>query len=207
MIKNNFPKTFNNLELKNVSLTCVTEKFKKTLFGEMTFVDNGISGPIVLTMSSLINKEVVKDLSIDFKPALTHEKLDERLLKDFLERRNESLNSVMRGLLPQVLINVFLNRIKVDGTKKVNEITKNERLLILNNLKKFDLTFEKLDSIERSIVTSGGVDVNEINPRTMESKLVSGLYFAGEVVDIDCFTGGFNVQCALSMGYIAGNNI
>ena len=100
-----------------------------------------------------------------------------------------------------------MHKIKVVGTKKVNEITKNERLLILNNLKKFDLTFEKLDSIERSIVTSGGVDVNEINPRTMESKLVSGLYFAGEVVDIDCFTGGFNVQCALSMGYIAGNNI
>ena len=207
MIKNNFPKTFNNLELKNVSLTCVTERFKKTLFGEMTFVDNGISGPIVLTMSSLINKEVVKELSIDFKPALTHEKLDERLLKDFLERRNESLNSVMRGLLPQVLINVFLNKIKVDGTKKVNEITKNERLLILNNLKKFDLSFEKLDTIEHSIVTSGGVDVSEINPRTMESKLVSGLYFVGEVLDIDCFTGGFNIQCALSMGYIAGNNI
>ena len=173
----------------------------------MNFIDNGISVPIVLTMSSLINKEIVKELYIDFKPALTIEKLDERLLRDFQERKNETLNSVMRALLPQVLINVFLNKIKVDGTKKVNEITKNERQLIVNNLKKFNLTFEKLDSIEHSIVTSGGIDVNELNPRTMESKLVTGLYFVGEVVDIDCFTGGFNIQCALSMGYIAGNNI
>ena len=207
MIKNNFPKTFNNLELKNVSLTCVTEKFKKTLFGEMTFVDNGISGPIVLTMSSLINKEVVKELYIDFKPALTIEQLDARLLKDFNERKNETLNSLMRGLLPQVLINTFLSRIKVDGNKKVNEVTKNERNLILNTLKKFNLTFEKIDVLEHAIVTSGGVSVSEINPKTMESKLVSGLYFAGEVVDVDCFTGGFNIQCALSMGYAAGSNI
>ena len=207
MIKNNFPKTFNTLELKNVSLTCVTEKFKKTLFGEMTFVDNGISGPIVLTMSSLINKEVVKELYIDFKPALTIEQLDARLLKDFNERKNETLNSLMRGLLPQVLINTFLSRIKVDGNKKVNEVTKNERILILNTLKKFNLTFEKIDVLDHAIVTSGGVSVSEINPKTMESKLVSGLYFAGEVVDVDCFTGGFNIQCALSMGYAAGSNI
>ena len=207
MIKNNFPKTFNTLELKNVSLTCVTEKFKKTLFGEMTFVDNGISGPIVLTMSSLINKEVVKELYIDFKPALTIEQLDARLLKDFNERKNETLNSLMRGLLPQALINTFLSRIKVDGNKKVNEVTKNERNLILNTLKKFNLTFEKIDVLDHAIVTSGGVSVSEINPKTMESKLVSGLYFAGEVVDVDCFTGGFNIQCALSMGYAAGSNI
>ena len=207
MIKNNFPKTFNTLELKNVSLTCVTEKFKKTLFGEMTFVDNGISGPIVLTMSSLINKEDVKELYIDFKPALTIEQLDARLLKDFNERKNETLNSLMRGLLPQALINTFLSRIKVDGNKKVNEVTKNERNLILNTLKKFNLTFEKIDVLDHAIVTSGGVSVSEINPKTMESKLVSGLYFAGEVVDVDCFTGGFNIQCALSMGYAAGSNI
>ena len=113
----------------------------------------------------------------------------------------------MRGLLPQALINTFLSRIKVDGNKKVNEVTKNERNLILNTLKKFNLTFEKIDVLDHAIVTSGGVSVSEINPKTMESKLVSGLYFAGEVVDVDCFTGGFNIQCALSMGYAAGSNI
>ena len=105
------------------------------------------------------------------------------------------------------MVPIFANKIKLDLLKKVNEITKNERLLIISNLKKFNLTFDKLDTLDHAIVTSGGVDVSEINPKTMESKLVEGLYFVGEVLDIDCLTGGFNVQCAFSTGYVAGKSI
>jgi len=207
MIKNKFPKTFNKLELKNVTLTCETDKTKRSFFGEMTFVDNGISGPIVLTMSSYINKEVVKSLYIDFKPALSEEQLDSRLIKDFNELKNQPVINVIKGLLPSVLIPEFINKIKLDSNKKVNEITKDERKKIIKTLKRFDLLFDKLDSLDRAIVTSGGVSVSELNPKTLESKKVSGLYFVGEVVDVDCLTGGFNVQCALSMGYAAGNSI
>lgn len=207
MLKNDFPKTFNKLELKNVSLTVETDKTKRTYFGEMTFVDRGISGPIVLTMSSYINKETVKSIYIDFKPALTIEQLDNRLLREFTELKNQPIINVIKGLLPSLFIPIFMNRIKLDSNKKVNEITKNERLSIINTLKRFELSFDKLDSIDHAIVTSGGVSINEINPKTMESKIVEGLYFIGEVVDVDCLTGGFNVQCALSMGYAAGNNI
>ena len=207
LIKNDFPKTFNKLELKNVSLNCETDKTTRTFFGEMTFVDRGISGPIVLTMSSYINKENVKKLYIDLKPALSIEQLDNRLLRDFQTLKNQPIINVIKGLLPALKIPLFMNKIKIDSNKKVYEITKNERLLIVNNLKKFELIYDKLDSIDHAIVTSGGVTVSEINPKTMESKLVSGLYFVGEVLDVDCLTGGFNVQCALSMGYAAGNNI
>lgn len=207
MIKNKFPKTFNKLELKNVTLTCETDKTKRSFFGEMTFVDNGISGPIVLTMSSYINKEVVKSLYIDFKPALSEEQLDSRLIKEFSELKNQPVINVIKGLLPSVLIPEFINKIKLDSNKKVNEITKDERKKIIKTLKRFDLLFDKLDSLDRAIVTSGGVSVSELNPKTLESKKVSGLYFVGEVVDVDCLTGGFNVQCALSMGYAAGNSI
>lgn len=207
LIKNDFPKTFNKLELKNVSLTCVTENFKKTLFGEMGFIDRGITGPIVLTMSSYINKEVVKEMYIDFKPALSIEQLDNRLLRDFSEMKNQPLQNVIKGLLPSLLLPIFINKIKIDPNKKVNEITKNDRLTIVNNLKKFSLNFDKLDSIDHAIVTCGGVDVNEINPRTMESKKVEGLYFVGEILDIDCLTGGFNIQCALATGFVAGNSL
>ena len=207
LIKNDFPKTFNKLELKNVSLTCVTDKAKRSFFGEMTFIDRGISGPIVLSMSSYINKEVVKEMYLDFKPALNEEQLDARLLRDFAEFKNQPVLNVIKGLLPSIVVPIFANKIKLDLLKKVNEITKNERLLIISNLKKFNLTFDKLDTLDHAIVTSGGVDVSEINPKTMESKLVEGLYFVGEVLDIDCLTGGFNVQCAFSTGYVAGKSI
>ena len=207
LIKNDFPKTFNKLELKNVNLTCVTDKAKRTFFGEMNFIDRGISGPIVLTMSSYINKEKVQEMYIDFKPALSNEQLDTRLLRDFQELKNQPVINVIKGLLPAIIIPIFINKIKLDQNKKVNEITKNERLAIISLLKKFPLQFDKLDSLDRAIVTSGGVDVTEINPRTMESKIVEGLYFVGEVLDIDCLTGGFNLQCAFSTGYLAGKSI
>lgn len=207
LIKNDFPKTFNQLELKNVSLTCITDKSKRTFFGEMTFIDRGISGPIVLSMSSYINKENVKELFIDFKPALTNEQLDNRLLRDFSELKNQSIINVIKGLLPSIMIPIFVSKLKLDINKKVNEITKNERNSIVNLLKKFPIIFDKLSPIDHAIVTSGGVDVNEIDPRTMESKIVKGLYFIGEVLDVDCLTGGYNVQCALSTGYLAGSKI
>ena len=207
LVKNDFPKTFNKLELKNVSLTCIAEDFKKTIFGDMTFVDRGISGPIVLTMSSYINKLKVKELYIDFKPALSEEQLDNRLLRDFNELKNQLIVNVIRGLLPSLIVPIFINKIKIDSNKKVNEITKKERQLIIKTLKKYPLIFDKLDIIDHAIVTCGGVNVNEINPKTMESKIVSGLFFAGEVLDVDCLTGGFNIQCALSSGYLAGKSI
>ena len=207
LIKNDFPKTFNKLELKNVSLICETDKAKRTFFGEMTFVDRGISGPIVLTMSSYINKEKVKSIFIDFKPALSEEQLDNRLLREFNELKNQAISNVIKGLLPSLLVPIFINKVKIDANKKVNEITKQERQNIIKTLKRFELIYDKLDSIDHAIVTSGGVSTSELNPKTFESKIVSGLYFVGEVVDIDCLTGGFNIQCALSMGYAAGNNI
>ena len=207
LLKNNFPVSFNKLELKNVSLTCVTDNFKKTLFGEMTFVDRGISGPIVLTLSSLINKENVKEMYLDFKPALNHEQLDARILRDIAEMKNQTMLSLLKGLLPALFVPLFINTLKLDQNKKVNEITKKERTAIINLLKRYPLYFDKLDALNHAIVTSGGVDTNEINPRTMESKIVNGLYFVGEVLDIDCFTGGFNVQCAFSTGYLAGKNV
>lgn len=207
LIKNDFPKTFNQLELKNISLTCITDKCKRTYFGEMTFIDRGISGPIVLTMSSYINKENVKELFIDFKPALTIEQLDNRLLRDFSELKNQNIVNVIKGLLPSIMVPIFINKLKLDINKKVNEITRVERNSIVNLLKKFPLIYDKLSPLDQAIVTSGGVDVNEINPGTMESKLVEGLYFVGEVLDVDCLTGGYNVQCALSMGHLAGNKI
>lgn len=200
-LQDNFVKDLMGLSLKNVKLHAKADGKEYSLFGEMLFTDKGISGPIALSMSSLINRCKNVNLSIDFKPALNLQQIEERLMRDFSNNLNKNISVVMRGLLPKSLVEVFLKKIHIDDSKKVNSITVTERKEIANKLKNFDLTFSKLYPVETGIITSGGVDLNEINPKTMESKLQKGLYFVGEVLNVDCLTGGFNLQTAFSTAY------
>ncbi|MBE5754297.1 MAG: NAD(P)/FAD-dependent oxidoreductase [Clostridiales bacterium] len=197
------------LSLKNVALY-VRYNGKKIYedFGEMLFTHFGISGPIVLSCSSKINRLDLSqiELVIDLKPALDTVTLDSRLLREFKENNSKSIFAVMRALLPKSLINVVLDRANIKHDKSCSEITVLERQAIINSLKNLTFKPKKLRPVEEAIVTSGGVDVKEINPKTMESKLIKGLFFAGEVLDVDAFTGGFNLQLAFSTGYTAGIN-
>ena len=205
-LKNNF--SLAGLTLKNVELKIL--KDKKILsreFGEMLFTHRGISGPIVLTTSSKINRLKDFEMYLDLKPALDPEKLDARILRDFLENQNKNLENVMKSLLPRDLIIYVLESAGISGDKKVNQITKEDRERLVRTIKNFSLKFDSLDDIDRAIVTSGGVDVKDIDPKTMESKKVSGLYFIGEVLDLDGLTGGFNIQIANSTGYSCGINL
>ncbi|MDE6868835.1 MAG: NAD(P)/FAD-dependent oxidoreductase [Clostridia bacterium] len=209
-LKGDYYKQLQGLSLKNINLTVYYGNKKlKELFGELLFTHFGVSGPTVLSASSLINRLDLQNvrLSIDFKPALSDEQLDKRLLRDFEEYKNKSILNCLKELLPAALIPVMLERCGILQEKKVNLITKNERQLLLTNVKNFDMLVSSLRGFEEAIITAGGVDVKEINPKTMESKLVKGLYFCGEVLDIDAFTGGFNLQIAFSTGFAAGNNI
>ena len=205
-LKNNF--SLAGLTLKNVELKVL--KDKKILsreFGEMLFTHRGISGPIVLTTSSKINRLKDFEIYLDIKPALDPEKLDARILRDFHENQNKNLENVMKSLLPRDLIIYVLEGAGISGDKKVNQITKEDRESLVRTIKNFSLKFDSLDDIDRAIVTSGGVDVKDIDPKTMESKKVSGLYFIGEVLDLDGLTGGFNIQIANSTGYSCGINL
>ena len=209
-LKGDFFKRLQGLTLKNVNLSVyVGDKKIKELFGEMLFTHYGVSGPIVLSASSLINRydlNCVK-LSLDLKPALTEEQLDNRILRDFDEFKNKSTYNCLKELLPESLISEVLTRSGISSDRKVNSVTKLERRNLLTNLKKFDMLVSSLRGFDEAIITCGGVDVKEINPKTMESRLVKGLYFCGEVLDIDAFTGGFNLQIAFSTGFAAGNSI
>jgi hypothetical protein len=203
-------KQMQGLTLKNVTLTSYSgNKVVGSFFGEMLFTHFGISGPIVLSTSSLINRLNLKQvkLSLDFKPALSEEQLDKRILRDFEEFSNKSIANCLRNLLPISVIDEVLKRSAISPDKKVNVISKAERLSLLTNIKKFDMLVASLRDFSEAIITSGGVDVKDINPKTMESKLVSGLYFCGEVLDVDAFTGGYNLQIAFSTGFAAGNSI
>lgn len=205
-LKNNF--SLAGLTLKNVELKVL--KDKKILsreFGEMLFTHRGISGPIVLTTSSKINRLKDFEMYLDLKPALDPEKLDARILRDFHENQNKNLENVMKSLLPRDLIIYVLEGAGISGDKKVNQITKEDRESLVRTIKNFSLKFDSLDDIDRAIVTSGGVDVKDIDPKTMESKKVKGLYFIGEVLDLDGLTGGFNIQIANSTGYSCGINL
>ena len=175
----------------------------------MLFTHFGVSGPLILTASSLINRLELKNvkLNLDLKPALTEEQLDARLLRDFAAFNNKNVTAVLKGLLPSSLIDEILKRSGLVASRKVNSITKAERALLLTVIKNFDMLVLSLRNIEEAVVTSGGVDVKQINPKTMESKIVKGLYFCGEVLDVDAFTGGFNLQIAFSTGFAAGNSI
>ncbi len=197
------------LSLKNVRLT-VFDGTKKVFadFGEMLFTHFGISGPIVLTCSSYVNRLAPEKLtaSIDLKPVLTEEVLDNRLLREFGENRTKTVAAVIRSLVPSTLVEIIVKRSQLPPTKICAEITKEERKRIISTLKNLTFQIKDLRPLAEAIVTSGGVNVSEINPKTMESKKVKGLFFAGEVLDVDCLTGGFNLQTAFSTGYVAGKN-
>lgn len=198
------------ISLKNVSLTICNEgKEIVSEFGEMLFTDKGISGPIVLSGSSRINRIDLRKVTakIDLKPALSEETLDNRLLREFSDNANKTLKNVLVKLVPSGLIPVIIAASEVFGDKKVNEITKTERKKLVETFKKLTFGVKSLEPIERAVVTAGGVSVNEIEPGSMRSKKIKNLYFAGEVIDVDAYTGGFNIQIAMSTGRCAGSHI
>ena len=181
----------------------------------MLFTHYGLSGPIILSASAILirYKNIEKLLKsnkikifIDLKPALDEEKLDNRILRDFEELRNKQFKNSLEKLLPRKMINTIIEIIGINPEKRINEITKEERKKLVKILKNFELNINGFRKIEEAIITKGGINVREINPRTMESKIIKGLYFAGEIIDLDAFTGGFNLQIAWSTGYVAGLN-
>ncbi len=197
------------LALKNISVRAVEVSSGKTVyedFGEMLFTHFGVSGPVILSMSAHLRdiKPEKYKIFIDLKPALDEKTLDRRLISDFEKEKNKNFINSLSALLPAKMIPVFVTRSGILPERKVNSITKVERAKLLNLLKSFDLTVKAPRSISEAIITSGGIDIREINPKTMESKLISGLYFAGEIIDVDAYTGGFNLQIAWSTGYLAG---
>ena len=196
-------KSLEGLSLKNVRATIKNY----SLFGEMLFTANGVSGPIILSLSSLACSGQIKGekLYIDLKPALDGITLDKRVLSDFAKFKNKQLKNALGELLPKRLIPFIISYCGIDGEKSVNNISKEERNKLVVAIKNLEFVIDTLDDIKHAIVTAGGVDVTQVNPKTMESKLVKGLYFAGEMLDIDALTGGYNIQIALSTGYMAGN--
>lgn len=206
-LKNNYIKSLQGLSLKNVRLTAVCQNKKFSQFGEMLFTDKGISGPIVLTLSSYINRLNCDRLELDFKPALSIEQLDARLIREFSASKNKNLSNVMASLLPKKFISPFLNYLKYPLNQKVNSVTYEQRKQIVSLLKCWTLDYKMLYPMDTAIITSGGVDLLQINPKNMESKLVPGLYFIGEVLDVDALTGGFNLQIAFSTAYALADSI
>jgi len=212
-------KQMQGLSLKNVSIKLKDMQADKTIyedFGELLFTHLGVSGPTILSGSahllryknieSLLSNNKIS-LYIDLKPALSEEMLDDRILRDFAEEKNKVFKNSLGKLLPNKMIDVIVELSKINPDKRVNEITKKERENLIKLLKNFVIVIEKFGSIDEAIITAGGVDVKEINPKTMESKIVKGLYFAGEIIDVDAYTGGFNLQIAYSTGYTAGLEI
>lgn len=205
------------LSLRNIEMKILDKSKNKTIyedFGEMLFTHFGVSGPTILSSSAhlvryknidekLKNREIV--LKIDFKPALSTKKLDDRILRDFTEFKNKQFKNSLEKLLPHKLINPIIKLSKIDPDKKVNEITKEERTRLVEILKNFTIEIKGFRPIDEAIVTSGGIKISEINPKTMESKLIRNLYFAGEIIDVDSYTGGFNLQIAYSTGFVAGS--
>ncbi len=200
------------LSLRNVEITVEDSKTYKTVykdFGEMIFTHYGISGPMVLSASShMRNMERGRYIiHIDFKPALTYEQLDKRLQRDLLECSNKNLYNTLSLMLPRKMIPIIVKLSGLNGNIKSNQVTKEMRATLVDLLKDIRLTVTDFRPIEEAIVTSGGVKVGEIDPKTMKSKITDGLYFAGEVIDVDAYTGGFNLQIAFSTGHLAGMSI
>lgn len=195
------------LSLKNVSLGAKINGKEKSLFGEMLFTNDAITGPIALSLSSYIAQNNVDSLTIDFKPALTEEVLERRVLHDMEENKNKNFSYILKGLLPMRMAGEFLKRLGIKEDLKVNSVKAETRKNLIKLLKNFPLEYSGLYPIEAGIVTSGGVDLKEVNPKTMESKLQNGLYFIGEVLDVDCLTGGFNLQTAFSTAYACAKYI
>ncbi len=200
-IKEKIDRQLCDLTLKNVALTASNSHFHKTLFGDLEFLPGSISGPIALSMSSLINREEAIKLSLDLKPALDEKTLDKRLLREIEKEPNKDVRHLLSTLLPGPFIQFFLNNTATDPTAILNSFSKPMRQQLLKDLKHLSLSYAGLEDIEKGIVTSGGVDVKQIDPKNMGSKLCKGLYFIGEVLDVDAFTGGFNLQIALATGY------
>ena len=212
-------KKLQGLSLRNVGIKIIDDDRKKLVyedFGEMVFTHFGISGPMILSSSAhlvkykdidyLLRNKYIR-MSIDLKPALTEEQLDDRILRDFKEFKNKQFKHSLDKLLPQKMIPLIIELSKIDENKRVNEITKEERRNLVQLLKNFTITIKDFRPVEEALITCGGINTKEINPRTMESKIIKGLYFAGEIIDVDAYTGGFNLQIAYSTGYTAGINV
>ena len=210
-IQEDFVHKLKGLSLRNVAINVYGKKNKKIYddFGEMEFTDYGVDGPIIKSASCImrdLSKESYK-ISLDLKPALDHEKLDKRVQRDFQKYINKRFENSLSDLLPSKMIPVVVKLSGIDPATPVNSITKEERRNLVNTIKNIEMHVKRYRPMEEAIVTSGGVKTSEINSSTMESKLVEGLYFAGEVIDVDAYTGGFNLQIAFSTGYLAGSNI
>lgn len=209
--KEPYVKQMQGLSLKNVGVTI--RRGQKVLFedfGEMLFTHFGVSGPLILRASSLVGKELNRQplaMAIDLKPALNEHQLDQRLLREFGQNKNKRFKNSVYGLLPAKMIPVLIQLSGIDPDKKINEMTRQERGGLITLLKAFPVTLTGMRDFNEAIITKGGISVKEVNPSTMESKKLPGLYFAGEVLDLDAMTGGFNLQIAWSTGYLAGSSI
>ena len=200
-------KALQGLSLKNIHAYIYNDKkLVYDEFGEMLFTHFGVSGPVIISASAVIGNKNIKGykLSIDLKPALDEEKLDERILRDFAEQKNKSLKNSLNKLFPAKLIDEVIFQSKLDPDKKVNLLTKEERHSLVHATKNLEYVISSTRGFNEAIITKGGVEVSQINPKTMESKKIKGLFFAGEVLDLDAFTGGYNLQIAWSTGYAAG---
>lgn len=211
-IKEDYPKQMQGVSLKNIEVNIFSGKKNiYSAFGEMMFTHFGVTGPVILSASSKIVSHIIRndklDLCIDLKPALSIEQLDDRILRDFNKNINKNFNNSLGELLPQKMVEPIIHYTGIDEYKKVNTITKEERYRLVMAIKSFRMTIDGLMDYNEAIITHGGINVKEVNPGTMESKIVSGLYFAGEMLDIDAFTGGYNLQLAWSTGYLAGSSI
>ena len=207
-----FCKELQGLSLRNISLKVISKKDGKAIysdFGEMLFTHFGVSGPVILSASAYLNNKKLSDycFSIDLKPALSEKQLDLRILRDLEAFINKDIKNSLGKLLPSKLIPVVIERAEIPINTKCNSITKEQRHRLLEILKSFTVNISGFRPIEEAIITSGGVSTKEINPKTMESKICRGLYFAGEVIDVDAYTGGFNLQIAFSTGYLAGTAV
>lgn len=202
-------KEIQGLSLRNIQLTVLNYN-NKIIFkeqGEMLFTHFGISGPLCLSASSLIKPGEKYKIVINLKPALSEKELDLRIQKDFLKYNNKDFKNALNDLFPQKLIPIMINLSKIPENQKVNSITKEQRRYFVNLISNLTMNVKGLRSVEEAIVTSGGIDTKEIDPSTMQSKLISNLSFAGEIIDVDAYTGGYNVQIAISTGFIAGSKI
>lgn len=212
-------KRLQGLSLRNVGIKIVDIDKNKVIyedFGEMIFTHFGVSGPTILSGSAhlvkykdieyLLKKKYI-NINIDLKPALTEEQLDDRIIRDFKEFKNKQFKHSLDKLLPQKMIPIIVKLSRIDEDKRVNEITKAERKELVKLLKNFTIIVENFRPVEEAIITCGGISTKEINPKTMESKIIKGLFFAGEIIDVDGYTGGFNLQIAYSTGYTAGINV
>lgn len=210
--KQDFPKELMGLSLRNVTLSLWESNKKKPVFselGEMLFTHFGVSGPLVLSASAHI-KDLNKNnyyITIDLKPGLDEKTLDKRILRDFSDNPNRNFANVLKKLLPMKIIPIIIELSGIDGEEKVNNITKEQRLKLVTLLKNLRIDIKGFRPVDEAIITRGGINIKEINPSSMESKLISGLYFIGEVLDVDAYTGGFNLQIAFATANLAAQSI